>query len=138
MKVVLDTNVVLDVLASREPFYQHSSQCLMLVASGNIQGAITANSVTDIAYLLRKHLDPENVKPTLARLLEVVDVVSVDQKCCFEAIESAIPDFEDALLDACAKRWGSDFVITRDVLGFEQSSVAVLAPRAFLEHIDAP
>ena len=80
--------------------HQKSQAVMQLVAKGNVGGAITANSVTDIHYVLRKHLDHETLKATLRGLMELLEVVDVTGDQCLAALDVPMKDYEDALL-AC-------------------------------------
>jgi len=134
MKVVIDTNVVMDVLANREPFVASSESVFALAAKNKIQAAITANTITDIAYLLRKHChDIQVVRSSLANLMELFEVIEVSKDRCLKALESSLADYEDALLAECAKRWGAELIISRNLKDFIGSPVTAVTPDQFLE-----
>ena len=78
MKLFLDANVVLDVLAAREPYLKASAQILGLVERGKVKGFIAAHSVTMIHYLLSKHLTRKRAQAAIVQLLNVLQVASVD------------------------------------------------------------
>ena len=133
MKVLIDTNVVLDVLGKREPFVEHSTAILMLAGSQKISASITANTVTDIYYLLRKHISSkEAVKEAMLGLMDVLDVVDVTRNDCIKAFDLLIADYEDALLVHCAKRTKAEYIITRNTKDFINSPVEAIAPEDFL------
>ena len=134
IKALIDTNVVLDALAAREPFRAEAERLFILAAEEKFQGFVTANSITDIYYLVRKHSSEATARETLRNLLQVFAVVDISGKDCEKALESAIDDFEDALVAVCASKMGADYIITRDA-GFlqAQSPVPVVAPAGFLK-----
>ena len=132
MKIVLDTNVILDVLANRELFVDESEAVLTAGASGWAEAAITANTVTDIAYLLRKHLSGESLKTALLGLFELVGVLNVGYDNCVGAFDIPMSDYEDALLAHCAKTWGADYIVTRNTKDFSGSPVPAVTPCEFL------
>lgn len=134
MKIVLDTNVVLDVLTDRKPFAAASAKVMTMAESAAVRAAITANTITDVAYLLRKHLgDKEAVKTALHGLLNVLEVLTVTGEDCARALELPMPDYEDALLAECARTWEADYIITRDPKGFAKSPVRAVSPEAYLK-----
>jgi Predicted nucleic acid-binding protein, contains PIN domain len=135
MKVVLDTNVILDVLANREPFVDDSEAVMMASTDAHYESAITANTVTDIAYILHKHLDKASLKAALLGLLELVSIIEVNHANCVGAFELQMNDCEDALLAHCAKSWGADYIVTRNKNDFAASPIAALTPSEFLSLI---
>jgi len=133
MKIIFDTNIILDVLAHREPFFEKSRAVMQFVAENKVKGAITANIVTDIFYVLRKHMDNETLKTALRNLMELFEVVEVSQIDCISALDLTIKDYEDSLLICCAKRWKADCIITRNIGDFKYSPVKAITPADFLK-----
>ena len=134
IKALIDTNVVLDALAGREPFRAEAERIFILAAEEKFQGFVTANSITDIYYLVRKNASEATARRALRNLLQVFAVVEINGKDCENALESAIDDFEDALIAVCASKMDADYIITRDE-GFlqAQSPIPVVAPAGFLQ-----
>jgi len=133
MKVIFDTNVVLDVLANRMPFADHSTAATSLAVEGKITGAISSNAVTDIAYQLNRFYSSGAVKMILLDILTCLHVIDVNHDDCLNACSSTIADYEDALLVACGKRWKADYIVTRDKKDFAPSDIPALSPEAFLK-----
>lgn len=136
MKIVLDTNIVLDTLANREPFFEMSHAVMQLVADGTVQGCITANSITDIHYILRKHLDKETLMTALRNLLDLFEIVALTRAECIGALELSMKDYEDALLSCCAKSCNAECIVTRNTKDFVESPVKAMTPEAFLKLVD--
>jgi predicted nucleic acid-binding protein len=134
IKALIDTNVVLDALAAREPFRAEAESIFMLAAKEKFQGLVTANSITDIYYLVRKNASEAIAREVLHNLLQLFAIVDINGKDCARALESPIEDYEDALVAVCASKIGADYIITRDE-GFLQarSPVSVVAPAGFLK-----
>ncbi|MDL2291374.1 PIN domain-containing protein [Desulfovibrio sp. OttesenSCG-928-F20] len=132
IKALLDTNVVLDALASRKPFCEQAEKIFMLVAEEKIQGFITANSLTDIYYLIRKGVTEATARDTLRNLLQLFSVVGITENDCVAALDLLITDYEDALLVVCAEKAAIDCIITRDE-DFLQSAPSAISPAVFLE-----
>lgn len=133
MKILIDTNVILDVYLNREPFAADSAQVLKLSESGQAAGSITANTVTDIYYILGRQIkDRDRLKELLSKLFQIVTVTDVLGPDVRKALELPVDDYEDAVIVQCAIRTKSDYIITRNEDDFVNSSVPVLSPSAFL------
>ena len=134
MKLLIDTNIILDALMNREPWAKSAQAIILAVAEEKAEGCITASSFTDIHYLLRKHLrDKEKTKQALLGLLTIVSVLDVTGTDCEKAFDLPMPDYEDALLAFCGKRHKVDFIITRNLKHFEGSPVKVSSPEDALK-----
>jgi predicted nucleic acid-binding protein len=134
MKIFIDTNVVLDVLARREPFYEASRGVWELVEKTEVRGYLSAASITDVFYILRKHLGPQGAYDTVSKLLLVFLVASVSEKDIRMALVLGGKDFEDALQVVCAKRIRADYLITRDKGDFADSEgIKIVTPEEFLK-----
>ncbi len=133
-KVLVDTNIVLDALTGRKPFYENAEKILLLAAEEKIQGYITASSVTDIYYLVQKNVSDQKARQTLHNLFQLVMVIDVKGKDCEQALELPIEDYEDALIATCAARAKMDYLVTRDEAFLNASSlVRVVSPAQLLE-----
>ncbi|MFV9510472.1 PIN domain-containing protein [Tepidibacillus sp. LV47] len=133
MKIIIDNNVILDVFHNREPFVQFSANVLRLVETKQLKGYITANSVTDIHYILNRSIKDKQklftVLDTLFKLVEIIDVTSKDIK---KAFRPEVDDFEDELIIVCAERANIDFIVTRNPKDFKNSPIPAITPEDFL------
>jgi len=132
-KVLIDTNVVLDKLAVRQPFHIEANTIFDLIADGKIIGFITASSITDIYFLLGKAIGFNLSLKAIENLLDVFEVISVTKIDCQNAVKSNIKDFEDALVAVCADKEDLDFIITRDDEFLKLPKA--ISPSDFLEKI---
>jgi predicted nucleic acid-binding protein len=114
MKVLIDTNVVLDAIANREPFRIDAQKIFNLILDNKLEGYITANSITDIYYIARKYLDKNNLRNTMRSLLKIFNILDVLSEDCHKALDFPLDDYEDGLLVVCGNRAGIDYIITRD------------------------
>ncbi len=136
MKIMCDTNVVLDVLLDREPFVQDSYKILSLCEEHRIHGLVSASSITDIYYLTRKYThSTELAYRVIGKLLEIVKVCSVTNNDVLVAYQKKAKDFEDCLLATCAKSIGCDFIITRNKRDFEEFDIPLLTPTELLKQL---
>lgn len=127
-RVLVDTNVILDVFMNREPWVESSAPVLRLAEAGSVNGLIAAHSVTTLHYLLARDLSRSRVRKALADLLQLLEVVPVDQDRLRHALALNWPDFEDAVQAACAESAGADYLVTRNKKDFQQSPVTAVTP----------
>lgn len=132
MKVLLDIDVVLDVLADREPWAEDSAAVLSRVESGDVEGVIAAHTVTTLHDLLGRELAARKAARALSDLLGLVGVVPLDEDRLRHALAMGWDDFEDAVQAASAEAAEVDYLITRNTSDFAGSPVRVLSPAAFL------
>ena len=139
MKVLLDTNVILDAIANREPFCLYAQKIVKLILDSKIEGYLTANSITDIYYIARKHLDHNNLRNTMRSLFDTFSIVDVLEADCHKALDFPLDDYEDALLIVCSDRAAVDYIITRDeeFLNKAKFSAPVISPVDFINTIQS-
>lgn len=129
MNVLVDTNVILDAMTSREPWNKAAEKILIMAANKHIYVNISASAVTDIYYILRKNLhSAENAKKVLQSLFSLVHILNVTSTDCIEAFASEISDYEDAVIESVAKRNELDCIVTRNRKDFEKSKVKIMSP----------
>ena len=132
MRVLVDTNVVLDVLMARAPHLEHALAIFALVETGRVRGVLAATTVTTVFYLAAKALRPEAASRHVHALLELFDVASVDRAVLLRALDAGFVDFEDAVVHEAGRSAGADAIVTRDRSGFAAAELPVFAPDAFL------
>jgi len=133
MKVLIDTNIILDVLTEREPHFEFSASFLKLCGT-QITGCIIASQTTDIFYMLRRSgIDSPSAIGSIKKLIDNVKVLDINAVDVQNALNSPMPDYEDSLLACCAERQKAEYIITRNEKDFKLSPITALAPRAFLE-----
>jgi predicted nucleic acid-binding protein len=133
MKIFLDTNLVLDVLAKRKPFYELSRRIWELVEKGDMAGYLSATTVTDIFYVLRKQLGTERAYDTLRKIMIVFHIASVAETDIRKALHLGFKDFEDALQVVCAQKVKAHCLITRNKEDFrEAQGIEIADPESFL------
>ena len=132
MKIFLDVNVILDVLADREPWAEDAAMLLSLLESDEIEGVVAAHSITTLYYLASRHLTRKKATGALVELLKLVSIAPVDQDVILKALSLGWSDFEDAVQGVCAIEAGAEFLITRDAGLFDALSIPALTPAEFL------
>ena len=134
MKVLLDTNILLDIVEKREPYFSDSYQVFMKSAKKEIEAIIGASSITDIYYVTRRNCkDTNQAIGYIIDLLKVATPVDTKAADIEEAIRLNFPDFEDAVVAATAARENADFIITRNTGDFAKSPVPAVTPTDFLK-----
>ncbi len=134
MRVFLDTNVILDVLSARQPFFEDSQRVLSYCESNLGTGFVSVLTFCTVEYVLRKAVVRERLRPMLRRLRHVLAVLPMSDKTVDGAIDSNSSDFEDALQYECAFAGAADVIVTRDKRGFAHSEIQVLSPTEFVAH----
>lgn len=132
MRVLLDTNVVLDIALKRQPFNENAVRILNASDFDRMHVFITASMATDVYYLVRKSKGREAASEFLADLLDLVDVCHVDRKTLSEALNSGFLDFEDAVQNAAAIESQIDIIVTRNKTDYRTSPLTVLTPDEFV------
>ena len=134
MTVFLDSNIILDILLKNQNFYQESKELLNLADNPEIDFFVSAASMTDIFYIVRKKLnDAEQAKNHLKLLLELVSIAGIDETCIRNALNSSWKDFEDAVQHEASFQIRADYLITRNIKDFPSSFVEVITPQIFLK-----
>lgn len=134
MRLMVDTNIFLDVLAQREPFYEKSKAVLDLCESKKVQGFLSASSATDIFYLTHRLLHSTDLAyKALGDVLEIAKVLTVTNDDVLNAYMQKAPDFEDCLLATCAKANKCDAIVTRNKKDFLTFGITLLSPEELLE-----
>lgn len=134
MKALVDTNVIIDALAGREPFRETAEKIFLLAANQTEDLYITASSVTDIFYLIRKHLhDSDQAKSAIAKLFELFYILDSTAEDCREALLLDMKDYEDAVISCCASRTQMEYIVTRNIKDYKQSKVQAVLPDEFIK-----
>lgn len=136
MRILVDTNIIIDALTGREPFREAAEQVFLIAANRTEDMYITASSVTDIYYLVRKHLhSTEQAKNVMSKLFELFYILDVTSSDCMDALASEIKDYEDAVVACCAYRSQMDYIVTRNIKDYAASKVRVILPGEFINFI---
>ena len=134
MKVLIDTNVILDIFLKREPFFSDSYAAIRKAAEADVDCYLSSSAITDIFYLLRKSYQSAGqaklVLNNLSQLVSFSDVLSSD---IMHALSSEMADFEDAVVNAVAFRIGAAYIITRNTKDYAKSDIPALTPTDFLK-----
>jgi predicted nucleic acid-binding protein len=137
MRVLFDTNVVLDVLLEREPYAAAAAQLLSLVDDGHLEGFMCATTVTTVHYLASKAGTSKRALSLVETLLDVLQVAPVDREVVVGALELGFADFEDAVVHEAAAMAGATAIVTRNGRDFRGATIAVFDPNEMLAALRA-
>lgn len=134
MRALIDTCVLIDFATGRdEQLLDNANIILSQSYLKSFDGFITSSSITDIYYILHRYChSSEEAKEYLEKLLDYVSILDVTDSDCRKAINSDVPDFEDAVLAECAIRNKMDYIITDNLKDFSKSSVPAIGSNDFI------
>lgn len=132
MRVLVDTNVLLDVLAERKDFYPEAMRIWTLAESGRIEAHVAAISFSNCYYLVRKHAGARSAEKAVRLLRDVFTPVDLTARVITQAIDSGLGDFEDALQFHSAVHAGAECIVTRNPDHFPKAPLSILTPAEFL------
>ena len=135
MRLFFDTNVLLDVIAQREPFFADSREVLSLGLADSVIGMAADMSFCTIAYVMRNKLQGEVLRSVLRTLQRYVIIVPIGERAVSTAIERFTVDFEDEVQHRAALAAGADVILTRDKDGFANAAIPVMTPTEYLDSL---
>ncbi len=135
MKVLIDTNIILDVLCKTNGLYDASASVMKFCEVGRISGVISALTVPNIVYIMRKELDAQRTREIIEKLQLIFTVADLKAIDITRALSMNFKDFEDALQSACALRIKADYIITRNIKDFANGRAEAITPEELLERM---
>ena len=135
MKILVDTNVILDVLCNRELFVQDSSKVFKFCEVKKITGCVSALSIPNIVYILRKELTPEKTQEVINKIALIFNVIDLKADDVIKAGKLKLGDYEDAIQSVCAARIKADYIVTRNIKDFQGSKVPAIKPSELIDRI---
>ena len=133
MKALIDTNVIIDALTSREPWKDSAEKIFLMAANRVMDMYITASSATDIYYLVKKYLhSTEQAKQVMGKLYSFLGILAVTRDECVNALASAVSDYEDAVIESTAVKADISYIITRNVKDYQDGMVKAILPDDFI------
>lgn len=137
MKVLLDTNIIVDVALQREPFFDESYQVLSLVQLKLVEGYVSASTFGDLYYIIRKQKGREATLDFLRRLATICQVATVDSAAISLALTSNFKDFEDAIQYSSAIINHLDAIVTRNSQDFTNVALRILTPNQLIQQLES-
>lgn len=137
MKVLIDTNVLIDYISLREPFTHDAEKILSLCKDKKIQGCIAAHSIMNAFYILRKQFSVDERRDILKGLSVFLTVIGIDEHKITASLENYdFADIEDCLQTECAKDFSADYIVTRNIKDFQNSMIPPILPDEFLKMVN--
>jgi predicted nucleic acid-binding protein len=131
-RVLIDTDVCLDLLTGREPFVSEAVQVFSALNDAGTKGFVSAISFVGVHYFLRKDLGESRTRVALERFKTEVEILPVNDKAILRALRSAVTDFEDAVQSQTAEMGKIDLIISRNAKDYKNSNVSAVTPAVFL------
>jgi predicted nucleic acid-binding protein len=132
-RVFWDTNIMLDLLGERDPYYDDAALIATLADKKEIQLFVSALSYATVGYFLTKFSNIEITKEKLRKFRIISEIISLDDQVIEKGLNSDIRDFEDAIQYYCALNAECDIIVTRNVKDFKKSAIPVISPHEFLK-----
>jgi len=135
-RVLIDTNIILDIALKREPFFKSSAELFDLIDQKTISAYLTASTITDIYYISKRQKNHETAIQFISDILNIIDVIGIDKKVIFDALQRGMKDFEDAVQISAAAFNDIGIIITRNKADFENSGLEIYTPIEFISLIE--
>ena len=133
-EVFIDTNIVIDLLAKREPFFQEAAELFSLADKHEINLSLSALTIANASYILLRQLNPTESKSVLRNLRLIVKVLSLNDKVVGLALnDEKFKDFEDGLQYFTAIENNQEAIITRNLKDFKNAKLPVMTAKQFIE-----
>jgi predicted nucleic acid-binding protein len=132
MRILLDTNIILDIALGRLPHLADSGDVFRKIDNEFIYGFVTATTITDIYYVGKREKGHQITIDFISSLIEIVDVIGIDREIVIASLLSEFIDFEDAIQSVSSRLNRIDYIITRNQKDFVKSEIPALSPREFL------
>ena len=135
MRLLIDANILLDVLQKREPYVHDSSLIWKLCETESAEGYISALTIANLVYVMRKELSAEMIEEVIQKLRLIFQFADLSVSDLIRASEMKWSDFEDAVQSTTAERIHADCIITRNIRNFHKSKVIAFTPTEYLSRI---
>ena len=132
-RILIDTNVLLDYLQEREPFFADAKNVILSCTEGKTKGCIAAHSISNMFFILRKDYTVEERRKILLNLCTIFDVEGIDKAKLLSGLANEkFSDFEDCLQMECAKNYGAEYIVTRNISDYSESEITAILPSEYL------
>jgi len=132
MRILLDTNIILDIAFGRLPHLADSADVFRKIDNESIYGFVTATTITDIYYVAKREKGHQTTIDFISNLIEIVDIIGIDKEIVIASLISDFADFEDAIQSVSSRLNGIDYIITRNHKDFIKSEISAVSPKELL------
>ncbi|TGM60636.1 PIN domain-containing protein [Leptospira meyeri] len=130
--VYLDSDVIIDYLYAREPFFQESVQLISLIENKKIKGFISSLIIWNIFYILAKYTNEKSARELIKEFKTIIEIIPIDERIIDLGLNSSIKDFEDSIQYFAAKSKKIKYIITRNKKDYPTGEIKPLSPKEFL------
>lgn len=137
-KIFVDSDIILDLLGRREPFYKYAAELFSLVEKGKIKAHVSPIIITNLHYVLSRLTTKDQAIKKLQKLKLLVKILPVDEKIIELAFASEFKDFEDAIQYYVAKENGIDYLLTRNKEDYKKADITIMTAEEYLKLFTLP
>jgi len=127
-RAFIDTDVIIDFLTDRKPFSDSAAILFNRIDRKEIDGCTSAQSISNLYYILRKFAPHRKVIQALRDLTLILGILPVNQEIIGKALQSDFNDFEDGVQYFCAEAGQADVIVTRNIRNYKRMGIAVMTP----------
>lgn len=136
MRILIDTNILLDYIVEREPYAEFARKIVWLCKENKLEGCIAAHSIPNIFYILRKNYSINERRELLLGICKIFNVQCLDILKIKSALkDTEFSDFEDCLQMECAKAFNAQYIVTRNPRDFKTSVIPCINPDEFISKL---
>ncbi len=133
-RILIDTNILIDYLLTREPFYEDAKAVVSSCVDGKTKGCIASHSISNMFFILRKDYNSKERREILLSLCSIFDIEGIDKVKLMAGLQNEeFSDFEDCLQMECAKSFGAEYIVTRNINDYKISEIKAILPKDYLE-----
>jgi len=136
MRILIDTNVIMDYIIDRGSFSNNAEEVFELCLKERIPCCIAAHTIPNLFFILRNHLSAEDRRNILLNICRMFTVVAIDSSKLQSALQDTVfKDFEDCLQARCAEDFRADFIVTRNIKDFAGSAIPTIEPCELIAYL---
>lgn len=128
MRILFDTDVILDVILDRDPFVEIAAELWELHRQGKIDGLVASVTLVNVFYIARKFIGAQKARKAVEMVISTFEVCPIDESILRGALSSPITDYEDAVQHECALAAGAEGIVTRNIADFQNASLPIFSP----------
>ncbi|MBU1096405.1 MAG: PIN domain-containing protein [Bacteroidetes bacterium] len=133
IKIFVDSDIILDLLAQREPYFEHAAKLFTLIDQQKIEAYTSPLIFANLHYLLKKQTSNASALKSLRKLKTLINILPVDERVIEQALNSEFSDFEDAIQYFTAVNNGIILLLTRNKVDYKKSKIAISTSEEFLK-----
>ncbi|MCI8719408.1 MAG: PIN domain-containing protein [Lachnospiraceae bacterium] len=138
IRILLDTNILLDYILTREPFYDNAKKIILACINGTVKACIAAHSISNMFFILRREYESKERRKLLLNICKIFDIEGIDKEKLISGLENDdFFDFEDCLQMECARAYEAKYIVTRNVSDYDNSVIQAILPEDFLKILES-